>query len=162
MLFQNNIRRHHFSLWGGEKMKSYIMAGAGVVGSAIAGALGGWDTAVVGLCSMMALDYLTGLGVALIAHKSNKSESGGADSRAGFRGLIKKCAILAAVVAANVLDMVSGSNYIRDGVCIAYCVNEALSMAENLALLGVPFPKIMLDALEVMNAQKTKTAKEGK
>lgn len=143
-------------------MKGYILTGIGVVGSAVAGALGGWDTAVMGLCGMMAIDYLTGLGVALIAHKSNKSESGGADSRAGFRGLVKKCAILAAVAAANILDMVSGSNYIRDGVCIAYCVNEALSMAENLALLGVPFPKIMLDALEVMNTQKTKTAKEGK
>ena len=143
-------------------MKGYILTGIGVVGSAVAGALGGWDTAVMGLCGMMAIDYLTGLGVALIAHKSNKSESGGADSRAGFRGLVKKCAILAAVAAANILDMVSGSNYIRDGVCIAYCINEALSMAENLALLGVPFPKIMLDALEVMNAQKTKTAKEGK
>ena len=143
-------------------MKGYILPGIGVVGSAVAGALGGWDTAVMGLCGMMAIDYLTGLGVALIAHKSNKSESGGADSRAGFRGLVKKCAILAAVAAANILDMVSGSNYIRDGVCIAYCVNEALSMAENLALLGVPFPKIMLDALEVMNTQKTKTAKEGK
>lgn len=141
-------------------MKSYILTGIGVAGSAIAGALGGWDTAVMGLCSMMALDYLTGLGVAVIAHKSNKSESGGADSRAGFRGLIKKCAILAAVAAANVLDMVSGSNYIRDGVCIAYCVNEALSMAENLALLGVPFPQIVLDALEVMKPKKP--AKEGK
>jgi toxin secretion/phage lysis holin len=140
-------------------VKSYILTGIGVAGSAIAGALGGWDTAVMGLCSMMALDYLTGLGVALIAHKSNKSENGGADSRAGFRGLIKKCAILAAVAAANVLDMVSGSNYIRDGVCIAYCANEALSMAENLALLGVPFPKIVLDALEVMKPKKP--AKEG-
>ncbi len=146
-------------------MKTYILTGIGVVGSAVAGALGGWDTAVMGLCGMMAIDYLTGLGVALIAHKSNKSESGGADSRAGFRGLVKKCAILAAVAAANILDMVSGSNYIRDGVCIAYCVNEALSMAENLALLGVPFPKIMLDALEVMNAKKPQSAKlleEGK
>ena len=143
-------------------MKSYILTGVGVLGSAIAGALGGWDTAVAGLCGLMALDYLTGLGVAVFAHKSNKSESGGVDSRAGFRGLIKKCAILAAVAAANILDMVSGSNYIRDGVCIAYSVNEALSMAENLALLGVPFPKSMLDALEVMNAKPVKLLKEGK
>jgi toxin secretion/phage lysis holin len=160
MLFQNNIHRHHFSLWGGEKMKGYILTGVGVFGSAIAGALGGWDTAVAGLCGLMALDYVSGVAVAWIARKSNKSESGGLDSRAGFRGLIKKCAVLAAVVAANILDAVSGTNYIRDGVCIAYCVNEALSLGENLALLGVPFPQIFLDALEVMKPKKP--AKEGK
>lgn len=146
-------------------MKSYILAGIGVGGSAIAGALGGWDTAIAGLCSLMALDYLTGLGVALIAHKSNKSESGGADSRAGFRGLVKKGGILVLVIAANILDTVSGTNYIRDGVCIAFVANEVLSLVENLALLGVPIPKVITDHLEVMNAKETQPVKlleEGK
>lgn len=141
-------------------MKHYIMAGVGIAGSAIAGVLGGWDTAVAGLCGLMALDYLSGVAVAWIKRKSNKSESGGLDSRAGFRGLIKKCAVLGAVVAANILDAVSGTNYIRDGVCIAYICNEALSLGENLALLGVPFPQAFLNALEVLNP-KQKTTKEG-
>lgn len=146
-------------------MKTYILTGIGVVGSAIAGALGGWDTAVAGLCGLMALDYVSGVAVALIAKKSNKSESGGADSRAGFRGLVKKGGILAVVIAANILDMVSGTNYIRDGVCIAFVANEVLSLVENAALLGVPIPKTITDHLEVMNAQKPQSAKlleEGK
>lgn len=132
-------------------MKTYIITAIGVIGSAIAGALGGWDTAIMGLCGMMALDYISGVCVALIAHKSNKSENGGADSRAGFRGLIKKGGILAVVIAANILDMVSGTSYIRDGVCIAFIANEVLSLTENLALLGVPIPKTITDHLDVMN-----------
>ena len=71
-------------------MKNVIVGAIGTVGGCIAAALGGWDSALIALVSFMAIDYITGIVVALVFHKSNKSDSGGLESRAGLNGLCKK------------------------------------------------------------------------
>ena len=48
------------------------------------------------------------------------------------------------------LDMILGVNYIRDAVCIAFIVNELISIVENGGLMGVPIPESIMDAIEVL------------
>ena len=54
-------------------MKNGICTIVGVVGSFIASLFGGWDTALVTLMIFMAVDYITGLVVAGVFHKSPKT-----------------------------------------------------------------------------------------
>lgn len=135
-------------------MKNVILSVIGTVGSCIAAALGGWDSAIIALLSFMAIDYITGIVVALVFHKSNKSASGGLESRAGLKGLCKKCMVLMLVVVANLLDKQIGANYIRDGVCIAFMMNELISIVENASLMGLPIPSVIKNALDVLHAKQ--------
>ena len=135
-------------------MKSAICTGIGAVGTFLAAALGGWDTAIITLIIFMLIDYLTGILVAAVFHKSKKTESGGLQSRAGFKGLCKKVVILLLVVVANLLDKQIGANYIRDGVCIAFIANELLSIIENASLMGIPIPAVIQKALDILQSKK--------
>ena len=67
-------------------MKNGICTIVGVVGSFIASLFGGWDTALVTLMIFMAMDYITGLVVAGVFHKSPKTDGGTLESRAGWKG----------------------------------------------------------------------------
>ena len=62
----------------------------GVIGGAIAGLFGGWDTALQTLVIFMAVDYITGLIVAGVFHTSPKTKTGTLESRAGWKGLCRK------------------------------------------------------------------------
>lgn len=132
-------------------MKSTILTIAGVLGSAISWLFGGWTSAMTTLLIFMAIDYLTGLAVAGIFKKSPKSESGALDSKVGFKGLAKKGLVLALVVVAYRLDLVTGSTYIKDAVCIAFIVNELVSITENAGLMGVPIPKTIKKAIDLLH-----------
>lgn len=131
--------------------KSLFCAGIGAVGSAIAAALGGWDTALQTLLIFMGVDYLSGLVLAGVFHKSNKSESGSLESLAGWKGLARKCGTLLLVLIAHMLDLLTGTEFIRDAVILFFVSNEALSIIENAGLMGVPIPKVLSDAIEVLN-----------
>lgn len=135
-------------------MKSAICTACGAIGTFIAAALGGWDTAIITLLVFMAIDYATGFIVAGVFHKSKKSESGGLKSHEGFKGLCKKGMILVLVVVANLLDKQIGANYIRDGVCIAFMCNELLSIVENASLMGLPIPAVITKALDILQTKK--------
>ena len=131
-------------------MKSITLACIGMVGASIAGLFGGWDHAVVTLVIFMLIDYVSGLVVAGIFHKSPKTESGALESKAGLKGLFRKGGILLVVLIAARLDMLIGTNFVRDAVVIAFVVNETLSIIENLGLMGVPIPKVILNAIEIL------------
>ena len=129
-------------------MKQTVCTILGLLGSALAAAFGGWDAALTALVVCMAVDYLSGSIVALVFHKSTKSESGAYNSTYGLKGLCKKCLMLLFVVVAVQMDQLVGSAYIRDAVCIGFCTNEVLSIVENLGLAGVPMPQAIVNALE--------------
>ena len=135
-------------------MKSIICGIAGAAGTFIAHALGGWDASIIALLSFMAIDYITGFTVASVFHKSKKTESGGLQSRAGWKGLCKKVTTILLVVAANLLDKQLGANFVRDGVCIAFMTNELLSIVENASLMGVPMPNALKKALDILSTEK--------
>ena len=132
-------------------MKHGICAVLGMVGSLIAGAFGGWNGAFVTLLIFMAADYLSGLAVALVFKKSPKTNSGGGSSRVGWKGLCRKGMTLLIVLVAYRLDLILGVNYIRDTVMIGFIANETISITENAGLMGVPLPKVIVRAIDVLN-----------
>ena len=131
-------------------LKISVLGILGVIGSAAANFLGGWDSALQTLILFMAVDYVTGLIVAGVFNKSAKSETGAIESRAGWKGLLRKGVSLLIVLVATQLDKVTGTEIIRDAVIIAYIVNEGISIIENAGLMGVPIPDIIKRTLEVL------------
>lgn len=130
---------------------STILSGIlGVIGAAFSTAFGGLTTGMQTLLIFMGIDYLTGLIVAGVFKKSTKSESGALESRAGWKGLCRKGMTLLFVLIAYRLDLMIGTNYIRDAVVITFAINEVLSIAENAALMGLPLPAVIVKALDVL------------
>lgn len=130
--------------------KNGFCALLGALGGAVASAFGGWDASLSTLVAFMGADYLMGLVVAGIFHRSNKSESGALESRAGWMGLIRKGVTLLVVFVACHLDLLLGTAFIRDAVVIAFVANETLSIIENAGLMGVPIPPVLAKSVEVL------------
>ena len=108
----------------------------------------------------MVLDYATGWLVAAVWHKSAKSRTGALDSKASYRGLIKKGVMLSLVWMGALLDQATSSDFVRDAVCMFFIANEGLSILENTAIMGVPYPVFvqnMLDAIRQASDQGKNT-----
>mgnify|MGYP004554621655 CR=1 FL=1 len=131
-------------------MKEMICTTLGVAGSAITSLFGGWDAGLVTLLVFMVIDYASGLVVAGVFKKSNKTESGALESKAGWKGLCKKGMTLAFVLIAYQLDKVIGVNYICDAVIIGFIANELISIVENAGLMGVPLPDAITSAIDIL------------
>ena len=134
------------------RVKEAALAVTALAGSAVASALGGWDAALQTLVCM-AVDYLSGLVVAGVFKRSDKSGDGALDSRAGFRGLCKKGAELLLVLVGARLDRLLGGDWARTAVILFFVGNEGLSILENLGLMGVPYPAFLREALDVLKEQ---------
>lgn len=130
--------------------KNILISIVGIIGSAIASAFGGWTTGLTTLVIFMAIDYITGLIVAGVFHKSTKTETGTLESRAGFKGLCRKGAMLLVVLVAYRLDLAVGTAYIKDAVIIAFMANEAISIIENAGLMGVPMNDTIKNAIDIL------------
>ena len=137
-------------------IKNGVLAAFAFIGSFVANALGGWDAAMQVLVALMVADYITGVLVAAVWHKSSKSSSGTLNSVAGFKGILKKCAILALVWIGVLLDNATGANYIRTAVVLFFIGNEGISLLENLGLMGVPYPEFLKKALEALHEKGNK------
>ena len=134
-------------------IKNGILAGLAVFGSFAANALGGWDASLQVLIALMVADYITGVLVAAVWQRSSKSETGALDSKAGFKGILKKGMILVLVWLGVLLDNATGANYIRTAVVLFFIGNEGISLLENLGLMGVPYPAFLKKALEALHDQ---------
>lgn len=141
-------------------MKTFFLTVGGAIGAAVAWLFGGWSAAATALCVFMAIDYITGVIVALVFHKSPKTESGGLASWTGFKGLAKKFAILLIIAVANWVDILIGTTYIRDATAIAFCLNEVLSIVENVGLMGVPIPAVLRHGIDVLNKKAEQDSRE--
>ena len=135
-------------------MKQYLCTAVGMLGAGLAWAFGGWDTALVALLICMGVDYVSGSVVALVFHKSTKTETGAYNSAYGIKGLCKKGLTLLFVLVAVQIDKMLGIDYVRDAVCIGFCTNEIISIIENLGLAGIPMPAIVTKALEQLQKKQ--------
>lgn len=138
------------------QIKNGVLGTIAVVGALFAETLGGWDAMTQLLVALMGLDILTGWLVAAVWKRSNKSDSGALNSRAGFKGLCRKGMILLIVWVGVLLDNALGATYVRNAMVIFFVGNEGLSLLENLGLMGVPFPDFLKRALEVLHEQGNK------
>lgn len=127
-----------------------ISAMIGAIGALFTSLFGGWDTGMTTLIIFMAIDYLAGLVVAGVFKQSQKSDSGALESRAGWKGLCRKGMSLLFVLIAYRLDLMIGTDFIRDAVVIGFCANELISIVENAGLMGLPLPKPIMKALDVL------------
>ena len=111
--------------------------------------LGGFDVAISCLLIAIILDYISGIIKAFI----NKNLS----SNIGFRGIVKKVAILIIVMLAVLVDRVAGeTGAIRTLVIYYFVANEGLSIIENLGEAGIPIPKKLKEALKVLKKENSK------
>lgn len=135
------------------KLQGTICTGIGIIGAFIASLYGGWTQGMTTLLMFMAIDYIMGLLVAGIWHKSKKTEDGCLESRAGWKGLVRKGVTMLIVLVAARLDMTIGTTMIRDTAVIGFIANEGISIIENAGLMGVPLPKVITNALEVLRKE---------
>lgn len=132
------------------ELKSILLTAVGTIGGGIAALFGGWTSAMTTLIIFMCIDYVTGIVVAGVFKRSSKSKTGALESKAGFKGLCRKGMVLLVLLVACQLDRLMGTAYIKDAVCIAFCVNETLSIIENAGIMGVPVPKQLKKAVEIL------------
>lgn len=110
---------------------------------------GGLDVALECLIVAIVLDYVTGI----IKSYLNKSLS----SQIGFKGIIKKIAILILVASGVLVDKITGNTgAIRTLVIYYFVANEGLSIIENLGASGLPIPENLKNALESLKSNQDK------
>ena len=108
--------------------------------------VGGLDVALVCLLVAIVLDYLSGLTKAYVTKQLS--------SQTGFRGIVKKVALLIIVMLAVLVDRVTGNTgAIRTLVIYYFVANEGLSIIENLGQAGVPIPQSIKKALKAMKKE---------
>ena len=142
-------------------MKEKICILLGLVGGAISAAFGGWSGAMTTLLLCMAIDYISGLIVAGVFHKSRKSATGALDSFAGWKGLCRKGMTLLIMLVAYRLDLALGTGYIRDTVTIGFIANEVISITENAGLMGLPLPTVIQRAIDLLRGRAEPAEKNG-
>lgn len=132
-----------------------ILKALAAVAGAVAGLFGEWTTALTILVVLMAIDYISGWIVAA-SGRSPKTENGGLSSKVGFIGIAKKGFIMLLVLLATMLDKAigGGTTIFQSSIVLYYIANEGLSILENAALMGVPFPEKIKRALETMREKE--------
>lgn len=135
---------------------------AGLGGAILTTLYGGWSSAMTTLCIFMGIDYLTGIVCAVVFKKSKKSDNGGLESGAAWKGLCKKCVTLLLVLMAYRLDIEAKTTFIKDAVCIAFITSEGISILENAVLMGMIVPKPLKDALDFLKNKGDQNDLHGK
>ena len=136
------------------------------IGGAIASFFCGLPPIIWVLLAVMSIDFITGVICGLMG-KSKKTETGGVSSNAAFKGLMKKMLIILVVLLAALLDkavsMGTGTAFeaVAGATCLWFIASEGFSIVENVASMGVPVPKFLLQALEIMR-RKADPAEEEK
>ena len=110
--------------------------------------VGGMDGMLIALIVLMSLDYMSGVMCAIVDRKLS--------SAIGFRGICKKVLILMLVGVANIVDLhvVGTGSALRGAVICFYMSNEALSLFENAAHIGLPIPDKLREALAQLHGRK--------
>lgn len=135
-----------------------IIEALAAAGGAVASFFCGLPPIIWVLLAVITLDYITGIICGLMG-KSPKTENGGLSSKEAFQGLLRKALILFVVLLAALLDRaVSLSAEIEfaavaGATCLWFIASEGMSILENAAAMGVPIPKILLQALELFRGK---------
>ena len=138
------------------KIKGFFAVVAGFLSSVVIFLYGGVDLHIQTLFYAMVFDFLLGVVAALFFHASNKTNTGRLSSDAMIKGLIKKVAMLCAVALCYRIDLLININICRNGAIIGFVTSEAISIVENLGLIGIPIPQQIKDVIEILNSKKIK------
>jgi toxin secretion/phage lysis holin len=58
------------------------------------------------------------------------------------------------------LDLVIGTDFVRNTVIISFIASEGISIVENFGLMGLPMPMIIVNALDVLKKKAEEDAKK--
>lgn len=119
----------------------YVQLAFAFAGGILGAFLGGLDSLLYMLIGFVVADYITGISAAIVEKKLS--------SQIGFKGILQKIAIFVLVGLGHVIDsqMIGAGSTIRTAVIMFYLSNEGISITENVARIGLPLPKKLLDVL---------------
>ncbi len=129
-------------------MKNILIFSWGMFLSFLGWFFGGLDGVFALLLVLAVIDYLSGLAVGWF--------EGNLSSSQGFKGIARKCFMLALVGVANLIDKNIPLDNIamKVVVCLFYISNEGISIIENVHKLGVPIPDVLSKHFSSMGDQK--------
>lgn len=130
-------------------MEKTICTGCAALCACLSFLFGAPDGLLVSLLVFMALDYGSGVLVAL----TRKALS----SAIGFRGLAKKGGILILIAVGHLLDtqLIGSGSACRSAILGFYLSNEGISILENLGALGLPLPKKLRRVLAQLQTEES-------
>lgn len=109
---------------------------------------GGFTMGVQVLLIFAICDWITGVFTSIVLGKSNKTINGTYSSKVGFEGICRKVLMFIFVMLAHQVDLLVGTDYLKDAICIAFILNECYSMLENAKLWGLSIPTTIIEVLE--------------
>lgn len=124
--------------------------------------IGGFDLFLEAMLILMVIDYMLGMTIAGVFHRSPKSCNGGLNSNVGFLGLFKKITGILFVVIAVEMQKVTGIPGVREGVILALTVNELISIIEHAGVMNLPVPKVLSDMVDVLRNKGVDREESGK
>ena len=123
----------------------YFEAACSAIGGVFGWILGGFDPLFYALIAFVALDYITG--ILLAVH--NKKIS----SKIGFKAICKKILTFLIVSMGNIADkyILGSGSALRTLLIMFYLSNEGISILENAGLMGLPIPQKLKDVIRQLN-----------
>lgn len=110
------------------QVERFFMVVGGAVGAFVNWAVGGHCDLFIWLLVFVVADYFTGFVSALIRHELSSS--------IGFKGFVKKAVIILICLLFHGIDQLTGQDWIGSFVIAAFCINELISILENVERAG--------------------------
>lgn len=135
---------------------------------------GGFDNLILSLAIMMGVDFLSGI---MVGAKNGYEQSKrfnltgvteavkvGVSSKKAFQGLMKKTAMLLAVIVSVRIDLMVGSEkgFLRDAMIMFFIGTEGISFIENLGKLGITLPRQFTETFAQLTQKGNSTPVEEK
>lgn len=135
-----------------DRIDLIIKTGLGFSGSVISWMVGGLGLAFTVLIALMAFDFISGLMVGWV-----KKELSSSVGKAGF---IKKLYIVLLIGGVYLIELavLKSNGIVGDGIAVAYCIIEFISLVENGGKLGVPIGPLK-NVVSVLKNQQVKERK---
>lgn len=125
----------------------------GVIPAFLAGMWGGFHPLIQTLVVLIAIDFASGLIYAWSA--------GTVSSDASYKGMGKKAMMLLLVGAAHVYNATQPLGFdASTAVAGFFCTTELISIVENAGRIGLPIPKVLMDAIAKLQPGVTPDAKD--
>ena len=129
-------------------MKQQIFNGiVALLGGAVSFLFGGWSALLSLFFFVIILDYLSGVGAAIISGQ-------GLSSAIGYRGLVKKFFMVLIIALSHQIDRVMGTDLIMYGSLYFFIANELISIVENYGRMGLPLPQRLKGMIKVLKEKE--------
>jgi toxin secretion/phage lysis holin len=127
----------------------FYKTGATVTGAVVGYLFGGWSVLLQILLTFAAFDYLSGLLASGVEGKLS--------SKIGFKGIAKKMMMFCLVALGHLVDKTMGEgDTVQSAIIFFYLGNEGLSILENAGRTGLPVPKQIKDAVQILKGRGSK------